>query len=91
VSRKARSAALIAAGLVFLALWPVSAEACATCFGDPNSAETKGVKNAVFFMLGVIGLVQVGFVKMFWNFRQRARSLEDRKNSFRIVRGGSCR
>ncbi len=84
----ARTSVLIAAGLLFLVLWPVTTEACATCFGDPNSAETKGVKNAVLFLLGVIGLVQVGFVKMFWNFRKRAKSLEDRRKDFRILRGG---
>jgi hypothetical protein len=64
------------------------AAACQACFGDPNDPETKGVSQAVFFLLGVIGLVQVGFVSLFWQFRQRAKSIEERKSRFRILRGG---
>jgi hypothetical protein len=62
--------------------------ACTVCFGDPGSAETRGLKGAVLFLLLLVGLVQVGFLRLFWVFRRRARSLEERKNRFVILRGG---
>ena len=67
---------------------PAPAAACQVCFGDPNHAATRGMNNAIFFLLGVIGLVQVGFVSLFWQFRKRAKVREDRKKSFQILRGG---
>lgn len=65
-----------------------AAVACEACFGDPNNAATKGMNNAILFLLGVIGLVQVGFVSLFWQFRKRAKHREDRKKSFQVLRGG---
>jgi hypothetical protein len=77
----------LAAGM--LALAPsVPVWACTVCFGDPDSAETRGVRGAILFLLLLVGLVQVGFVRLFWVFRQRSRSLDDRKKKFQIVRGG---
>jgi len=46
------------------------------------------MNNAIFFLLGVIGFVQVGFIKLFWDFHKRSRSLIERKEKFRIVQGG---
>jgi hypothetical protein len=86
--RTLRSIAIaVAAGTVALApiepLW-----ACTVCFGDPGSAETRGLRGAIFFLLLLVGLVQIGFLRLFWVFRQRARSLDERKKRFQIVRGG---
>ncbi len=67
---------------------PSAASACEACFGAADAAATKGMNNAIFFLLGVIGLVQVGFVKLFWNFHKRSRSLAERREKFRIVQGG---
>lgn len=64
------------------------AVACEACFGDPNNPATKGMNNAIFFLLGVIGLVQVGFVSLFWQFRKRAKYREDRRKQFQVLRGG---
>ena len=69
-------------------LAPSAASACEACFGAADAAATKGMNNAIFFLLGVIGLVQVGFVKLFWDFHKRSRSLAERKQKFRIVQGG---
>jgi hypothetical protein len=58
------------------------------CFGDPGSAETRGLRGAIVFLLVLVGLVQVGFLRLFWVFRRRARSLDERKKQLRILRGG---
>jgi hypothetical protein len=85
---RARSFAIaVTAGA--LALLPVDPLlACSVCFGDPDSAETRGLRGAILFLLLLVGLVQVGFLRLFWVFRQRARSLDERKRRLRIVRGG---
>ena len=62
--------------------------ACTVCFGDPSSAETRGLRGAILFLLLLVGVVQIGFLRLFWVFRQRARSLDERKKRFQIVRGG---
>ena len=69
-------------------LAPSAASACEACFGAADAAATKGMNNAIFFLLGVIGFVQVGFIKLFWDFHKRSRSLIERKEKFRIVQGG---
>jgi hypothetical protein len=78
--------AFVAGALALLPADPVLA--CTVCFGDPNSAETRGLRGAILFLLLLVGLVQVGFLRLFWVFRQRARSLDERKKRLRIVRGG---
>jgi hypothetical protein len=72
-------------------LFPTIANACPVCFGDPNSAMTKGTNNGIFFLLGIIGFVQLGFVTMFWSFWRRARALRARRDSMRIIDGGQFR
>lgn len=71
-----------------LAITPVIANACPVCFGDPNSAMVKGTNNGVFFLLGVIGFVQIGLGAMFVGFWRRARSLRARRDSLRVINGG---
>ena len=70
---------------------PAIASACPVCFGDPNSAMTKGTNNGVFFLLGVIGFVQVGLGAMFIAFWRRARSLRARRDALRVINGGLFR
>jgi len=76
----------VAALLVVLAAQ--AASACPTCYGDPNSPMTKGSDNAVLFMLGIIGFVQVGFIGLFVTFWRRARALRRRRESLRLLDGG---
>jgi hypothetical protein len=71
-----------------MALPSAPVAACTVCFGDPNSSETKGLRGAILFMLLLVGLVQVGFVRLFWSIRQRAKLHDERKKRFSIVRGG---
>lgn len=63
--------------------------ACATCFGAPGSSMTKGTSYGVFFMLGVVVFVQLGFVALFWSFWRRAQALRRRRDSFRLIDGGA--
>ncbi len=79
---------IVASCLAVSFLAPSAASACEACFGAADAAATKGMNNAIFFLLGVIGLVQIGFVTLFWDFHRRSRALTERKEKFRIVQGG---
>ena len=79
---------VVVAVLVLLLWVPSAASACEVCFGASDSAATKGMNNAILFLLGTIGLVQVGFVAMFWEFRRRRRSVQEKKDRFRVLQGG---
>jgi len=65
------------------------AMACPVCFGNPDSAMTKGVSNGILVLLGVIGFVQIGFIALFWSFWRRARSLREARERFRLLQGGT--
>lgn len=75
-----------AAGLA--AVLPEAASACAVCFGDPDSAMTAGVNNGILVLLACVGVVQIGFVALFWSFRSRAKRLERQREQFSIIDGG---
>jgi hypothetical protein len=64
------------------------AGACATCYGAADSAMTQGMNNGILTLLGVIGVVQVGFVAMFVSIRRRSRRLQERREQFHLIRGG---
>ena len=68
---RAIAIALASTALVLLPVDPVLA--CTVCFGDPNSAETRGLRTAILFLLALVALVQVGFVKLFFTIRRRSQ------------------
>ena len=72
-----------------MALAPAPADACATCFGAADSSMTRGMNGGIMALLGVIGVVQVGFVALFGSFIVRSRRLSGRKVWFRRNRGGA--
>jgi heme/copper-type cytochrome/quinol oxidase subunit 2 len=86
MTRRARFVVITAV----LLLAPAILSACPVCYGAPNSPMTKSSNNAIIFMLGIIGFVQVGFVAMFWSFWRRAKELRRRRESFRLVDGGAA-
>jgi hypothetical protein len=88
MSRRSVAATLVLVGALALVVAVEPASACTVCFGDPNSAETRGLRGAILFLLVLVGLVQVGFIRLFLGFRRRARALDERKRQLRIVRGG---
>ena len=75
------------AGLLML-LVAQSALACPVCFGDPASPLTKGAANAVWFLMGVIGFVQISFVALFVTFWRRARARDKFREQFHVIEGG---
>ena len=83
-----RSISIAAASAAFVLVPVDPALACTVCFGDPNSAETKGLRTAILFLLALVALVQVGFVKLFFTIRRRTKSIDERKKRFQVVRGG---
>ena len=76
---------------ISLLLLPSILSACPVCYGAPNSPMTKSSNNAIIFLLGVIGFVQIGFIAMFWSFWRRARELRRRRESFHLLDGGAAR
>ena len=81
---------LILVALMLLAVLSAEpASACATCFGAEDSPLTTGMNNAILTLLAVIGVVQVGFVALFSSFIIRSRRLRERKDRFRVIRGGA--
>jgi len=71
-----------------LTLAPVLAHACPVCFGAPGTPMANASDNAILFLLGVVGLVQIGFVALFWMFWRRAKALRRFREQFRIIDGG---
>lgn len=65
------------------------AGACAVCYGDPDSAMTAGLNNAVLFLLGIVGIVQGGLIALFLSFRRRMKSRERRRAALRLIEGGA--
>lgn len=51
-------------------------QACAVCFGDPDSPMSKGVVAGVFVLLGAVVMVLVGVAgtSLFWVHRGRRLS-----------------
>jgi hypothetical protein len=78
---------LLAAGCWLLAAQ--NAMACPVCFGAPDSPLTKGATSAVWFLLGIVGLVQIGFVALFVSFWRRARAMRRLREQFHVIQGGA--
>jgi hypothetical protein len=76
---------LVAFASLFLAQ---SALACPVCFGDPSSPLTKGAANAIWFLIGIVALVQAGFIALFVSFWRRARAMRRLREQFHVIEGG---
>jgi hypothetical protein len=75
----------LAAGILILLLVAQAAGACPACYGAPNDPMVKGVNNGIWVLLGLVGLVQAGFVALFWSFWRRARANKRFREQFHIV------
>jgi hypothetical protein len=84
-----RTAKVLVAVALLLTLAATTANACPVCFGDPGTPAAKGMNNAIWFLLGTIGFVQIGFVALFVTFWRRARDLRRRRESFQLLQGGA--
>ena len=87
MAHRARFAVALLIAIVVLGV-AEPAMACPVCFGESDSPMAQGMNNGIFFLLGVIGTVQIGFVALFVSFRRRGRELQERRDSFEVVRGG---
>ena len=68
------SLAILACLGVLLSAQP--ALACSVCYGDPNSAMSKGAQAGVLVLLGVVGTVLTGFASLLIFWMRRAANLE---------------
>jgi hypothetical protein len=75
---------------ICMLLVPSILSACPVCYGAPNSPMTKSSNNAIMFLLGVVGFVQVGFIALFWSFWRRAKALRRLRESFHVLDGGAA-
>ena len=79
----------VSAVLAIFLLWSsAQAWACAVCLGDADSTMTDGMNNGILALLGVVAVVQGGFVALFFSIRRRMRKLRERRESFRLIEGG---
>jgi hypothetical protein len=85
--RGAQSAPVFWVAVVATLFIATPLSACPVCFGGPDSI-AKGMDTAIFFLLTIVGLVQVGFVALFWSFRRRAKELQRRREQFHLINGG---
>jgi hypothetical protein len=74
------------AALALLAATSVSA--CPVCYGGVGSV-AKGMDSAIWFLLAVLGFVQIGFIALFWSFWRRSRALRRRREEFHLIEGGA--
>ncbi len=87
-----RTIATAAAAILFLAL-PRLAAACSVCFGAADAPMVHGQNSGILALLAVVGVVQVGVVKVVWDFRRRAKRLPPPPTAaparrLRLIHGG---
>ena len=70
-------------------LYPATADACAVCYGAEDSAMTAGLNNGILALLGVVAVVQGGFVALFVSIWQRGRRLRRRRAGLHLIQGGA--
>jgi hypothetical protein len=76
----------IVVALVLIALLvPDVSLACPVCYGAPGSPMVKGANNGVWFLLGIVGFVQIGFAALFISFWRRARAIRKLREQFHVV------
>ena len=68
--KKLRNVGMMA--LLFLFV-PSLVSACPACWGDPESPQTKGMQAAIFFLLGLTGVVLSLFTSLFVYFWKRGK------------------
>ena len=77
-----------ALALLVILVFAQSASACSVCWGAPDDPMVKGVNKGIYVLLGLVGLVQIGFVALFWSFWRRAREQKRFRESLQVIEGG---
>lgn len=70
--------------MAILVLAP-AALGCPVCFGAPDDPMVKGVNKGIWVLLSLVGLVQLGFIAMFWSFWRRAKEQKRFRESLQVV------
>ena len=65
--------------------------ACTVCMGAPGDPLVEGANRGIWVLLGIVFLVQIGFVALFVGFWRRARALKKFREQFRLVGGGATK
>ncbi len=78
--------AMLGAVLVVIR-WPSSAYACPVCFGAAAGPMAEGANNGILFLLGVIGVVQFGFVALFVGMWRRSHKIKQQQESVKVISG----
>jgi hypothetical protein len=61
---------------------------CPVCWGAPDDPMVKGVNKGIYVLLGLVGVVQIGFAALFWSFWKRARDQRRFRDSLHVIEGG---
>ena len=80
-----RRSAVGSIAITMLLLLAPAAFACPVCFGAPDDPMVKGVNNGIWVLLSLVGVVQIGFIAMFWSFWRRAREQKRFRDSLRVI------
>ena len=59
---------------------PANLNACATCYGDPNSSAGKGMDMAIITLLGVIGPVLIAIAVGIISIGLKSKKLNENLN-----------
>lgn len=67
---------------------PTTALACPVCFGAAEGPMAEGVNNGILTLLGVVLVVQFGFVALFVGIWRRTRRLREQRERLKVINGG---
>jgi hypothetical protein len=73
---------------LFAVAVPQVAEACPVCYGDIDGPVARGVNNGIMAMLGIVFMVQFGFVALFVGMWRRSKRLQAVRESLTVIKGG---
>jgi type IV secretory pathway VirB2 component (pilin) len=77
-----------AVALLLILVFANSAFACAVCWGAPDDPMVKSVNKGIYVLLGIVGVVQIGFAALFYSFWKRAREQKRFRESLHVIEGG---
>ena len=88
VAGRVAPAMRVTVALLVVLLFAQTAMACPVCWGAPDDPMVKGVNKGIYVLLGLVGVVQIGFVALFWSFWKRARDQKRFRDSLHVIEGG---
>lgn len=80
---------VLSAACFLILLIAESATACPVCYGDPNNPMVKSTNSGIWFLLGVVGFLWIGFAALFFSFWMRSREIRRRREGFHVIHGGA--